>query len=563
MYAKCGELSNAVKLFDHMSVKDTISWNTIISGILRNGEFDTGLGLFKRMRESGFYQFDKATLTTILSACDGPEFCYVSKMIHGLVILSGYLHEINVGNAMITSYFKCGCFSSGRQVFNEMLERNVITWTAVISGLAQNEFYEESLKHFVEMRCGSVDPNSLTYLSLLMACSGLQALKEGHQIHGILLKMGIQSDFCIESALMDMYSKCGSVEDAWKIFESATQLDEVTLTVILVGFAQNGFEEEAIQIFVKIVQAGIEVDPEMVSAVLGAFGVGTSMALGRQIHSFVIKKSFSNNTFVSNGLINMYSKCGDLKDSIQVFSQMPQRNLVSWNSLIAAFARHGDGSKALQMYEEMRLEGIEPTDVTFLSLLHACSHVGLVERGMELLESMAKDHGLSPRSEHYSCVVDMLGRAGLLNEAKKYIEGLPENPGIDVWQALLGACSIHGDSEMGKYAADQLFLAAPESPAPYVLLANIYSSERRWKDRARTIKRMKVMGVPKETGLSWIEIEKKVHSFVVGDRMHPQAENIYGVLAELFRHLRDEGYVPDKRFILYYLDQDGKEQPLV
>jgi len=563
MYSKCGELSNAVKLFDRMPVKDTISWNSIISGVLRNGEFDTGLGLFKRMRESGFYQFDKATLTTILSACDGPEFCYVSKMIHGLVILSGHLQEITVGNAMITSYFKCGCFSSGRQVFDEMLERNVITWTAVISGLAQNEFYEESLKHFVEMRCGSVCPNSLTYLSLLMACSGLQALKEGHQIHGILLKLGIQTDFCIESALMDMYSKCGSVEDAWKIFESAAQLDGVTLTVILVGFAQNGFEEEAIQLFVKIVKAGIEVDPDMVSAFLGAFGVGTSMALGTQIHSFVIKKSFSNNTFVSNGLINMYSKCGDLKDSVKVFSQMPQRNSVSWNSLIAAFARHGDGSKALQMYEEMRLEGIQPTDVTFLSLLHACSHVGLVERGMELLESMAKDHGLRPRSEHYACVVDMLGRAGLLNEAKNFIEGLPENPGIDVWQALLGACSIHGDSEMGKYAADQLFLAAPESPAPYVLLANIYSSERRWKDRARTIKRMKEMGVEKETGLSWIEIEKKVHSFVVGDRMHPQAENIYGVLAELFRHLTDEGYVPDKRFILYYLDQDGKEQPSV
>jgi len=151
MYSKCGELSNAAKLFDRMPVKDTISWNTIISGILRNGEFDTGLGLFKRMRESGFYQFDKATLTTILSACDGPEFCYVSKMIHGLVILSGHLQEITVGNAMITSYFKCGCFSSGRQVFDEMLERNVITWTAVISGLAQNEFYEESLKHL--LRC--------------------------------------------------------------------------------------------------------------------------------------------------------------------------------------------------------------------------------------------------------------------------------------------------------------------------------------------------------------------------------------------------------------------------
>ncbi|XP_075672349.1 pentatricopeptide repeat-containing protein At3g05340 isoform X1 [Castanea sativa] len=563
MYSKCGELSSAVKLFDHMPVKDTVSWNTVMSGFLRNGEFDMGFGLFKRMRDSGLYQFDKATLTTILSACEGPEFCYVSKMIHTLVILNGNEQELTVGNALITSYFKCGCICSGMQVFDEMLERNVITWTAVISGLAQNECYEESLKLFVKMQCGSVDPNLLTYLSSLMACSGLQASSEGRQIHGLLWKLGIQSDLCIESALMDMYSKCGSVGDAWKIFESAEELDEVSMTVILVGFAQNGFEEEAIQIFVKIIKSGIEVDPDMVSAVLGAFGVDASLGLGTQIHALVIKKNFSDNTFVINGLINMYSKCGDLEDSIKVFHLMSQRNSVSWNSLIAAFARHGDGSKALEMYDEMRLEGIQPTDVTFLSLLHACSHVGLVERGMELLESMAKDHGLSPRSEHYACVIDLLGRAGLLTEAKQFIARLPENPGIEVWQALLGACSIHGDSEMGKYAADQLISAAPESPAPYVLLSNIYSSEGRWKERARTIKRMREMGVSKEIGMSWIEIEKKIQSFVVGDKMHAQSGNIYGVLAELFRHMTAEGYAPDKRFILYYLDQDGKGEPLV
>ncbi|KAM1854717.1 hypothetical protein ACFX14_010511 [Malus domestica] len=357
---------------------------------------------------------------------------------------------------------------------------------------------------------------------------------------------------------MDMYSKCGSVEDAWKIFESTEELDEISMTVILVGFAQNGFEDEAIHIFVKMIKAGIDIDPNMVSAVLGVFGVDTSLGLGKQLHSLIVKKNFGSNSFVGNGLINMYSKCGELEDSVKVFSRMPQRNSISWNSMIAAFARHGDGSKALQLYEKMNMEGVQPTDVTFLSLLHACSHVGFVERGMEFLKSMNEDHGMSPRPEHYACVVDMLGRAGHLTEAKSFIEKLPENPGVLVWQALLGACCIHGDSEIGKYAADQLLLAAPETPAPYVLLANIYSSEGRWKERARTIKGMKEMGVTKETGISWIEIEKKVQSFVVGDRMHPQAEPIYRVLGELFRLMTDEGYVPDERFILYYLDQDEK-----
>ncbi|XWS58196.1 hypothetical protein CRYUN_Cryun08bG0014000 [Craigia yunnanensis] len=524
----------------------------MVSGFLRNGEFDKGFAYFKQMRKSGFCWFDQATLTTILSACGGVEFCYVNKMMHGLVLLIGYEREISVGNALITSYHKCGCLSSGRRVFDEMFERNVITWTAMISGLVQNELCEESLELFNKMRLGSVRPNSLTYLSSLMACSGSQALKEGRQIHGLLWKLGIQSELCIESSLMDMYSKCGNVNDAWQIFEFAQDLDEVSMTVILVGLAQNGFEEEAKRLFVKNFESGIEIDPNMLSAVLGVFGEDTSLGLGKQIHSSSIKRNFSFNSYVNNGLINMYSKCGDLEESVKVFSRMSQRNSISWNSMIAAFARHGDGCRALQLYEEMTAEGIEPTDVTFLSLLHACSHVGLVEKGMEILKSMTDVHGIIPRAEHYACVVDMLGRAGLLKEAKTFVEGLPIKPDVLVWQALLGACGIHGDYEMGKYAADQLLLETPESAVPYISMANIYSSRGKWKERARTIKRMKETGVVKETGISWIEIEKKVHSFVVQDRTHPQAEVIYGVLEELFGLMLDEGYMPDRRFILSY-----------
>ncbi|XVF57443.1 hypothetical protein PTKIN_Ptkin06aG0205800 [Pterospermum kingtungense] len=550
MYSKCGTLTDLTKVFDEMPMRDTVSWNTVVSGFLRNGEFDKGFRYFKQMRKSGFCWFDQATLTTILSACDGVEFCYVNKMMHGLVILTGYEREISVGNALISSYLKCGCLSSGRRVFDEMFDRNVITWTAMISGLVQNELYKESLELFNEMRLGSVCPNSLTYLSPLMACSGLQALKEGRQIHGLLCKLGIQSELCIESSLMDMYSKCGNVNDAWQIFEAAQDLDEVSMTVILVGLAQNGFEEEAKRFFVKIFQSGFEIDPNMLSAVLGVFGEDTSLGLGKQIHSLSIKRNFGFNSYVCNGLINMYSKCGDLEESVKVFSRMSLRNSISWNSMIAAYARHGDGYRALQLYEEMRSKGIEPTDVTFLSLLHACSHVGLVEKGMEVLKSMTDVHGIIPRAEHYACVVDMLGRAGLLIEAKTFIEGLPIKPDVLVWQALLGACGILGDSEMGKYAADQLLLGTPESPVPYISMANIYSSRGKWKERASTIKRMKEMGVVKETGTSWIEIEKKIHSFVVQDRMHPQAEIINGVLEELFGLMLDESYVADNRLIV-------------
>lgn len=550
LHIKSGQLGRAVKLFDEMPVRDTVSGNTMVSGFLRTGDFDRGLILFKRLLESGFCWLDDASFTTVISGCDRPELGFV-KMIHGLVFLGGFEREISVGNALMTAYFKCRCSDSGRQVFDEMSERNVITWTGIVSGLVQNQLYEDGLRMFVEMCCGSVSPNSLTYLSSLMACSGLQALTEGRQIHGVLWKMGIQNDLCIESALMDMYSKCGSVADSWRIFESAEELDEVSTTVILVGFTQNGFEEEAVQIFVKMVKAGIEIDSNVASAVLGVFNVETSLGLGKQIHSLIIKRSFTSSPYVNNGLINMYAKCGDLEESIKVFNQMPYRNAVSWNSMIAAFARHGNASRALQLYEDMRLAGITPTDITFLSLLHACSHQGLVEKGMEFLNSMTEVHRIPPRTEHYACIVDILGRAGLLNEAKTFIENLPVKPDILIWQTLLGASSIHGDSKMGKFAADQLILESPDSHVPYTTMANIYSSKGRYKERARTLKAMKEIGVDKETGVSWIEIEKQIHSFVVHDRMHPQTENIYQVLVQLFGLMVDEGYLPANQNVIH------------
>ncbi|KAL2942067.1 hypothetical protein RDABS01_030417 [Bienertia sinuspersici] len=562
MYAKCWALGDALKVFDEMPMRDTVSWNSIISGLLGNGELEIGFKCFKQMVELGNDHLDQASFTTVLSACDGLGFLRVSKMIHGLVFRGGFVGEITIGNALITSYFKCGCSGYGVRVFYELGERNVVTWTAAISGLVQNGQYVDSLKVFVTMCGGLVDPNSLTYASVLSACASLQILKEGKQIHGLVLKHGLESDFCIETALMDMYSKCGSMEDALQIFYSADRLDEVSMTVVLVGFAQNGLEEEAIQIFIQMIQAGVNIDSNMVSAILGVFGTDTSLTFGQQIHSLVIKKRFGANLFVSNGLINMYSKCGNLEESLKAFKQMPQRNSVSWNSVIAAFARHGDGLKAIQLYEEMLLEGVEPTDVTFISLLHACSHVGLVDKGMEFFESMSKFHHINPRMEHYACVIDMLGRAGFLSEAKSFVDNLPVKPGILVWQALLGACSISGNSELGKYAADQLLLLEPDNPAPLVQLANIFSCEGRWRDRARTIKRMKEVGISKETGISWIEIERKVHSFVVCDQMHPQAEVIYAVLAELLLQLADEGYKPDKRFMVHYMGQNGEESQL-
>ncbi|CAN6336325.1 unnamed protein product [Urochloa humidicola] len=525
MYARCGRRPDAARVFDEMRVRDSVSWNSLLASA-SNSAPDT-LALLRRMlREApGAGACDHATLTTVLSACsraDGGEGAASLAAVHGLAVSCGLDAEVSVGNALVTAYFECGSPGSAGRVFGAMAERNVITWTAMVSGMARAERYRESLSLFWQMR-RAVDANSATYSSSLLACAGSLAAREGQQIHGLVVKVGFETHLHVESGLMDVYSKCGLMEDALRVFRSCRDPDEVFLTVILGGFAQNGLEEKAFELFAEMVGAGIVIDANMVSAVLGAFGASAPFALGKQIHALVIKKCFGGNTYICNGLINMYSKCGDLEESVKVFDGMTSKNTISWNSIIAAFARHGHGSEVFRLFKSMKSDGAKPTDVTFLSLLHGCSHVGSAKKGLEILNSMSSQYGIHPRVEHYACVVDMLGRSGLLDDAKAFIEDGPFKDNPLLWQTLMGACSFHKNSEVGKYAAEKLLILAPDCTAAYVLLSNIYSSEGRWDDRARIMKRMRELGLRKDTGKSWIELEKEVQSFVISTSHHYSA----------------------------------------
>uniref|UniRef100_A0ACD5W490 Uncharacterized protein n=1 Tax=Avena sativa TaxID=4498 RepID=A0ACD5W490_AVESA len=540
MYARCGRHEDAARVFDEMRIRDSVSWNSLIASTSSSGAEDALVQFRKMLRSASSssssaarVSCDHATFTTVLSACARAASLPTCAMVHGLVVLGGFETEVSVGNALVTAYFECGCPSSAERVFHGMEERNVITWTAMISGMARAELYEHSIMLFRQMR-RTVDANNATYSSSLLACAGSLAAKEAQQIHSLIVKVGLETDLHVQSELMDVYSKCGLMEDALRVFRSCREPDEVFLTVILVGFAQNGLEDKAFELFAEVAGEGICIDTNMVSAVLGAFGASAPFALGKQIHALVIKKCFGRNIYVCNGLINMYSKCGDLQESVQVFDEAPSKNSISWNSIIAAFARHGQGSKVFQLFESMKADGANPTDVTFISLLHGCSHVGSAKKGLEILNSMSSQYGVLPRVEHYACVVDMLGRAGLLDDAKSFIEDGPFKDSVLLWQALLGACSFRGNLEIGKYAAEKLLLVDPHSPAPYVLLSNIYSSEGRWDDRAKVMKKMREMGLRKDTGKSWIELEKEVHAFVVGSpTSHPDSAAVDDVLLQL------------------------------
>lgn len=540
MYSRCNDLASASKLFDEMTHKDAVTYNSMLSAIFRNTQnFSAGIHFYN---SAAGMLYDHATLTTILSECEST--CHV-EMMHSVVLGSGYQVEVSVGNALLTAYFRCELPGSGRKVFDGMSVKNVITWTAMVSGLHQVKLYDESLWVFREMRKCAVMANPVTFSSALMACGGARAVGQGRQIHGIILKHGVNRELHVESTLMDMYSKSGAVDDACRVFESIGDPDKISQTVILVGLAQNNFEQKAVDLFVKMVNNNsIEIDTDIVSGVLGAFGDYAPLSLGKQIHSLSTKKRFDSNVFVSNGLINMYSKCGDLQSSYKIFTAVTNRNSVTWTSIISASARHGLADEALRLYETMRSPSHpDPTDTTFLSLLHACSHAGAVEKGMKYLKSMSDDHNLEPRPEHYACVVDMLGRAARLEEAKLFIESIPARVRSNalIWQTLLGACGIHGDLGMGRHAAEKLQVLAPECPAGYVLLANLCSFRGDWRERGRILKKMRDVGVKKDVGMSWIEIAGVVHRFVVGDETHWKIIHVYQIQTVLqMMHCRDD-----------------------
>uniref|UniRef100_UPI0040747504 Synthetic PPR-DYW protein n=1 Tax=synthetic construct TaxID=32630 RepID=UPI0040747504 len=537
------------------------SWNSKIRGYARNGQPEEALSLYSQMRRSGIKP-DNYTFPFVLKACASLSSLKEGKQIHGHVIKSGFESDVYVQSALIDMYAKCGELEDARKVFDEMPERNVVSWNAMISGYAQNGQSEEALELFREMQQEGIKPSEFTFCSVLSACASLGSLEMGKQIHGYVIKSGFESIVFVGNALIDMYAKCGSIEDARKVFDEMPERTVVSWTAMISGYAQNGQSEEALELFREMQREGVKPDEVTLPSVLSACANLGALEQGKQIHAYVIKSGFESDVFVGSALIDMYAKCGSIEDARKVFDKMPERDVVSWNAMIAAYAQHGHGKEALQLFQQMQQEGVKPSEVTFTSILSACSHAGLVDEGHHYFESMSPDYGITPRVEHYGCMVDLLGRAGRLDEAEDLIKSMPFQPNVVVWGTLLGACRVHGDVERGERAAERILELDPESAAPYVLLSNIYAAAGRWDEAAKVRKLMKERGVKKEPGCSWIEVNNKVHEFVAGDKSHPQTKEIYAELERLSKQMKEAGYVPDTKFVLHDVEEEEKEQLL-
>lgn len=543
MYAKCGSLEDARAAFDRLPQRDRVTWTAMITGYAQQGDGDLALLMLQQMCKEGI-QPDKVTIISALHACASIAAWDYGKLLHGHVIQGGFESDTSVANILIDMYVKCDSLQRARAVFDRLRTRDVVSWTALIGGYTEWGYYEEALKLFEQMRRERVEPNKVTHLSVLKACASAAALDYGRLVHGHIMDSSVASDVIIGNTLIHMYAKCGSVEDARLVFDRLPARDVVTWNAMLAAYAQQGSGQEALELFEQLQVERLQPNRVTFVSVVKACSAVASLDQAKQIHSHILESGLEMDVHVGSALVDMYAKCGSVEDSLSVFTRLPKRSLVSWNAMIAAYAQEGDGKKALQLFQTMQVEGFLPDKVTLLCLLSACSRAGLGDEGSGLFQSMYEQFGVSPEMEHYACMVDLLARAGYLEEAEKFIRSIPSQPDVVVWMCLLGACRDYGNVELAQSVFREVVEQDPSNAAAYVLMSNLYSSMGRWEDKAKVINLMHSVGVKKEPGRTWIEVKNRVHTFVVDDMDHAERKQIYAQLS----------------LVLGIIDQEGRHQ---
>lgn len=416
------------------------------------------------------------------------------------------------------------------------------------------------MEFLILMLRNGVRPNMFTYSSILRACNGLHNLR---QIHCSITKTGLESDVFVRSALIDNYSKWGELPNALTIFNEMETSDLIVWNSVIGAFAQNTDGDEALNLFKRMKRRGFMADQATLTSVLRACTGLALLELGRQIHVHVLKFKYSRDLILSNALLDMYCKCGSMEDARFEFGRMVDKDVISWSTMIIGLAQNGFSHEALEMFQKMERSGTKPNYITIVGVLFACSHAGLVDKGRSYFESMEKIFGIKPGREHYGCMVDLLGRAGKLDEAIELIKRMEPEPDAVTWRTLLGACRIHRNMDLAAYAAKRVLDLDPDDAGTYILLSNIYANSKRWEDAAQVRKTMRGNNVRKEPGCSWIEVNKQIHAFILRDDSHPEIDKIVWQLKQYVERLREMGYVPDTNFVLQDVEGEQMEDPLL
>ncbi|XP_010519391.1 PREDICTED: pentatricopeptide repeat-containing protein At3g09040, mitochondrial isoform X2 [Tarenaya hassleriana] len=581
MYTKCGKMEAAEKVFDELEEKNDVLWNSMLRGYAHNGNTHKVMELFMDMKCSGF-DLDDYTFTSILSACASLQDPKPGKQFHSIIIKKMLATNLFVGNALVDMYAKCGALEDARQLFERMCDRDNVSWNAIISGYVQEEDEIEAFNLFKRMNLWGMLPDEPCLVSMLNACANIQGLHQGKQVHGISVKCGLETGLYTVSSLIDMYAKCGIIEDARRVLYSVPEWSVVAVNALIGGYSQNNLEK-AVILFQEMLARSFDPSEITFAALLDACHEPKSLMVGTQIHGQIIKRGILyDEEYLGISLLGLYMNSHRMREACALFSEFSSpRSPVLWTGMISGYSQNGFHEEALQLYKEMHRNGalsdqatyvsvlhvcsalsslreddalkifyvmrrarIMPDDVTFLGVLTACSHAGKVSEGREIFEMMVSQYGIKPCVDHSACMVDLLGRWGYLREASELIKETENlKPDARLWASLLGACTIHGDDNRGKMAAEKLIELEPDNSAAYVLLSNIYASQGRWEKVNALRKAMRDSGVKKSPGCSWIDVTQKTHVFVAGDKSHPDTVKIETVLKGIDELMRDDSIV--------------------
>nr|KYP49108.1 hypothetical protein KK1_029138 [Cajanus cajan] len=442
------------------------------------------------------------------------------------------MYDVFLGNALIHAYGKCKCIEGARRVFDDLVVKDVVSWTSMSACYVSCGFPRQGLAVFREMGWNGVKPNSVTVSSILPASYFTNKEYE----------MGLA-----------LFSQMSS---------ERVKADEATWNAVIGGCMENGQTEEALEMLRKMQNMGYKPNQITISSFLPACSILESLRMGKEVHCYVFRHWIIGDLTTMTALVYMYAKCGDLNLSRNVFDMMLRKDVVAWNTMIIANAMHGNGKEGLLLFESMLRSGIKPNSVTFTGVLSGCSHSRLVEEGLQIFDSMGKDHLVEPDANHYGCMVDVFSRAGRLDEAYEFIQRMPMEPTASAWGALLGACRVYKNVELAKISANKLFEIEPNNPGNYVSLFNILVTAKLWSEASEARILMKERGITKTPGCSWLQVGNKVHIFVVGDKNNMESDKIYNFLDELGEKMKLAGYKPDTDYVLQDVDLEEKAESL-
>ncbi|KAK1437946.1 hypothetical protein QVD17_03746 [Tagetes erecta] len=498
----CSDFTETKRVFDGLYYKDVVSWTSMISGFIRVGKPHFSLDLFKEMLGIGV-EPNGFTLSSVIKACAEIGDVNLGRVFHGIVFKHGFDTNHVIASSLIDMYGRNYVSYDARKLFDEMLEPDSICWTSVISALTRNDLFEEALVFFLSMqRKHQMSPDGFTFGTVLTACGNLGRLKQGKEVHSKVITSAIQDNVVVDSSLVDMYGKCGSMYESQTVFNRMTKPNSVSWCALLSGYCQKGEFDTVINLF----RTMKDLDLYSFGTIIRACAGLAAVRQGKEVHCQYLRKHRHQCVIIESALVDLYSKCGCIDFAYRLFKHMEARNLITWNSIISGFAQNGRGLDAIQMFNDMINEGMKPDSISFVSVLFACSHTGLVDEGRGYFMLM-NEYGIEAGVEHYSCMVDLLGRAGQLEEAECLIMESSFKDDKSVWATLLGACTASTDFIVAERVGKKMMDLDPDYHLSYVLLANVYRAIGRWNESGRIVGLMKDRGIHKTLGKSWIDVD--------------------------------------------------------